>query len=190
MFQYSLKKFLKVTRFFINWNLLFLVEKFLSQQSYDMVLFSFHGLPEKYLKKHCGPGHCLIKANCCANFRVNAPDCYKAQCYETARCIAKLWQEKFQTPYTVAFQSRLGAGEWIKPYLEPEVESLANQGVKKLLVVCPSFVADCLETLEEVGLSIRQTFIDAGGETFTLVPCLNDDEHWVENIGKLLTADR
>ena len=103
--------------------------------------------------------------------------------------IADLWKQR-QLPFSVAFQSRLGAGEWIKPYLESEVEKLAKQGVKKLLVICPSFVSDCLETLEEVGMSIRQTFLDAGGETFTLVPCLNDDDLWVKNLAKLVSDEK
>ena len=91
-----------------------------------------------------------------------------------------------QFRYGVAFQSRLGRQEWIKPYLEPKVVELAKGGVKNLTVACPSFVSDCLETLEEVGLSIRETFLENGGASFQLVPCLNDAEVWVQSLSNEL----
>ena len=155
----------------------------------DTLLFSFHGLPEKYLTKECGPGHCLASDNCCESYRQKAPNCYRAQCLDGAKLIMQ--DERFANlKYEVAFQSRLGRDAWIKPYLEPQVINLAKSGTKNLVVACPSFVSDCLETLEEVGLSVKKTFLQNGGESFHLIPCLNDDPVWVDQLSKVLSNSK
>jgi ferrochelatase len=148
-------------------------------QGFDHLLLSFHGLPERHLHKLDRSGHCLKDADCC---RSASPEvlatCYRAQCLRSAEAFAaRLGLRPEQ--WSLAFQSRLGRAKWIEPYTEARLEQLARQGVKKLLVMCPAFVADCIETLEEIGDRGRQQFQRAGGETLQLIPCLNDHPSWV-----------
>lgn len=140
---------------------------------YDHVLFSFHGLPERQLKQ-CAPSgaHCLQKKGCCETLTDGNQNCYSAQSYHTARLIAN----ELNIPranYNVCFQSRLGKSEWIKPYTSETIARLAQSGKKRLLVFCPAFVADCLETIYEIGIEYRDAFIAAGGEELHLVNSLN-----------------
>lgn len=149
------------------------------QQGYDHLLFSFHGLPERHLRK-ADPtrSHCLMSTDCCERASAAKPTCYRAQCFATVRAFtqcAGVPAEKV----SVAFQSRLGRDPWLKPYTDFEFIRLAESGVKKLLVICPAFVSDCLETLEEVAMRGRETFLQAGGEEFTLIPCLNEHPQWL-----------
>lgn len=150
------------------------------RQGFDHLLLSFHGLPERHLHKLDPSGHCLKGADCC---RTASPEvlahCYRAQCLRSA----ELFAARAGLPagkWSVSFQSRLGRAKWIEPYTEARLEELARAGVKKLLVMCPAFVADCIETLEEIGQRGQEQFREAGGEELVLVPCLNDDPHWVE----------
>ncbi len=149
------------------------------EQDYDHLLLSFHGLPERHLTKLDPTGqHCFKDADCCKNASAEVlKTCYRAQCFSVARDFA----ERLGLPegkWSVAFQSRLGRAKWIEPYTEARLEALAQQGVKKLLVMCPAFVADCIETLEEIGDRGLEQFREAGGEELVLVPCLNDDPRW------------
>jgi ferrochelatase len=151
---------------------------------YDSLLFSFHGLPERHLKKSDPTGcHCLVQANCCGIPGPAHQTCYRAQCYRTVEAFVK---NAGVTRYSVAFQSRLGKEPWIQPYTDEELVRLARDGVRKLLVMCPAFVADCLETLEEIGMRGRQTFLDAGGTEFTLIPCLNDHPAWIDALEQMV----
>ncbi|MGH8450219.1 ferrochelatase [Pseudomonas sp.] len=155
------------------------------QQDYDHLLFSFHGLPERHLKK-LNPSHSFDGAtDCCANASPEVrATCYRGQCFSVARDFAArmgLPDDK----WSVAFQSRLGRAKWIEPYTEARLETLAQQGVKKLLVMCPAFVADCIETLEEIGDRGLEQFREAGGEELVLVPCLNDDPQWAAALNAL-----
>ncbi|WJN60620.1 ferrochelatase [Pseudomonas sp. SO81] len=150
------------------------------EQDFDHLLLSFHGLPERHLHKLDPSGHCLKGADCC---RTASPQvlahCYRAQCLRSA----ELFAERAGLPagkWSVSFQSRLGRAKWIEPYTETRLDELAKAGVKKLLVMCPAFVADCIETLEEIGDRGREQFQEAGGEQLVLVPCLNDHPQWVE----------
>jgi ferrochelatase len=152
---------------------------------YDHLLFSFHGLPERHLRKTDPTGiHCLATHNCCALENPAHPTCYRAQCFKTVSAFV----EKAGVPpelYSVAFQSRLGSDPWMQPFTDRELVRLARQGVKKLLVICPAFVADCLETLEEIAIRGAETFREAGGRELVLVPCLNENATWLnalENI--------
>ncbi|MFZ3152936.1 ferrochelatase [Pseudomonas sp.] len=149
------------------------------EQDFDHLLLSFHGLPERHLHKLDPSGHCLKGADCC---RTAAPEvlasCYRAQCLRSAELFAQRMGLKPEQ-WSVAFQSRLGRAKWIEPYTEARLDELAKQGVKKLLVMCPAFVADCIETLEEIGDRGREQFVEAGGESLQLVPCLNDHPSWV-----------
>ncbi|WP_422910031.1 ferrochelatase [Pseudomonas sp. MAC6] len=149
------------------------------EQEFDHLLLSFHGLPERHLHKLDATGHCLKGADCC---RSASPEvlasCYRAQCLRSAELFAERMGLKPEQ-WSVSFQSRLGRAKWIEPYTEARLDELAKQGVKKLLVMCPAFVADCIETLEEIGDRGREQFVEAGGESLQLVPCLNDHPSWV-----------
>jgi ferrochelatase len=149
------------------------------KQDFDHLLLSFHGLPERHLRKLDPAKHCLKAPDCChtAPPQVLAT-CYRAQCLRSAAAFAARMGLRPEQ-WSVSFQSRLGRDKWIEPYTESRLEALAGQGVKKLLVMCPAFVADCIETLEEIGDRGREQFQAAGGESLQLVPCLNDHPSWV-----------
>jgi ferrochelatase len=149
------------------------------QAGFDHLLLSFHGLPERHLHKLDPTGwQCLKGPDCCRNA---TPEllavCYRAQCLRSAELFAAQLGLKPEQ-WSVSFQSRLGRAKWIEPYTEARLHELAGQGVKKLLVMCPAFVADCIETLEEIGIRGREEFLAAGGEELLLVPCLNDHPAW------------
>jgi protoporphyrin/coproporphyrin ferrochelatase len=148
-------------------------------EHYDHVLFSFHGLPERHLRKSDTTGcHCLKVPNCCEIASPVHATCYRAQCFKTVKeFVVKAGVPKEK--YSIAFQSRLGRDPWMQPYADQEIERLARAGVKRLLVMCPAFVSDCLETIEEIGMRGRETFQSAGGENLTLIPCLNEHPAWL-----------
>jgi protoporphyrin/coproporphyrin ferrochelatase len=155
---------------------------------YDHVLFSYHGLPQRHLKKADITGkHCLHCENCCWVASVAHQTCYRHQVYTTTEMTAQLLGIP-AGKYGVSFQSRLGREEWIHPYTVDELVTLAQKGVKKLLVVCPAFVSDCLETLEEMGVEGKDIFIKAGGTSFTLIPCMNTNPGWVDTLATWVTA--
>jgi len=145
----------------------------------DHVLFSFHGLPERQIRKaDPSKSHCLSHATCCDALGDVNRNCYRAQCFATARSMASLMGVAPER-YTVSFQSRLGGDPWIKPYTDLLLREFPQKGVKRLVVFCPAFVADCLETLEEIGLRGRDSFLAAGGDAFAMVPSLNTHPRWV-----------
>ena len=148
----------------------------------DHVLFSFHGLPESQIIGADPYGSCL-KENCCDQPH---PHCYKAQCIKTADLIAEGLSLK-KADYTVTFQSRLGKEAWIGPSTDGTIKELGKKGVKKLLVFSPAFVADCLETLEELAIGEAENFKAAGGEELELVPSLNDGDSFVKLIKELVS---
>ncbi len=158
----------------------------LAREKPDHVLFSFHGLPERHVKAsdHSG-SHCLQSAGCCETIGPANRDCYRAQCHATARALAgRLGLAPGS--WSICFQSRLGRTPWIKPYTDVVLDELAKDGKKRLCVFCPAFVADCLETLEEIGIRAREQFVAAGGESLTLVPSLNASPAWVDALVALL----
>ena len=152
----------------------------------DHVLMSYHGLPERHMRKSDPSGqHCLASAGCCEVLSDVNRNCYRAQCFATSRGLAG----RLGLPsggYTVSFQSRLGRTPWVKPYTDVVLPELAQRGVRRLAVMCPAFVADCLETLEEVGLRAREQFLASGGESLTLVPSLNAHPAWVDAVLRLV----
>jgi len=175
--------------------------------AFDHLLFSFHGLPERQIKKisPSHASHCAFSSSCCETITEKNRQCYRAQCFATAHSIAQsITQANAQyanqdiaqdiaqniakkltlspTQYTVCFQSRLGRTPWIKPFTDELYRTLPAKGVKRLAVICPSFTADCLETLEEVAIRGKTDFIRHGGEDLTLVPSLNSSEGWVNAI--------
>jgi ferrochelatase len=153
---------------------------------YDHLLFSFHGIPERHLRKsdptRC---HCLKVENCCEVPSPAHATCYRAQCFKTVAAFtakAQIPKEKF----SVAFQSRLGRDLWLKPYTDLELEKFPARGVKKILVICPAFVSDCLETIEEIGIRGRETFLEAGGEDLKLIACMNEHPQWILALEKMI----
>jgi ferrochelatase len=154
------------------------------QGEYDHILFSYHGVPERHIYKgDITRQHCLKVANCCEVASPAHKYCYRHQCLVTTKLVTeRLGVPKYK--WTMTFQSRLGRDEWLKPYTAATLEELPKQGIKKLLVVCPAFVSDCLETLEEIAEEGKEIFLHAGGESFEMIPCLNVHPMWVGAMAK------
>lgn len=150
------------------------------EQDFDHLLLSFHGLPERHIRKLVKDRkHSLTASSSAGVSDETLAVCYRSQCQRSA----ELFAERAGLPagkWSVSFQSRLGKDKWIEPYTEARLDELGKAGVKKLLVMCPAFVADCIETLEEIGQRGLEQFQEAGGEELVLVPCLNDHPQWVE----------
>lgn len=148
-------------------------------QDYDHLVFSYHGLPETHITKLDKSGsHCLQQDNCCQIPHPAHKTCYRHQVMRTTECFAS----RANLPadrYSVAFQSRLGRAKWLGPNTEDRLTELAQSGAKNVLVICPAFVTDCLETLEEIAIRGEEVFQEAGGESLTLIPCMNDHPAWV-----------
>lgn len=153
----------------------------------DHILFSFHSVPEDHVTLcDLSGSHCLKKDGCCDSIGPVNRHCYRAQCMATARALAKglNLDDDF---WSVSFQSRLGRKPWLQPYTDHVVPDLAkNRGKKRLAVLCPAFVADCLETLEEIGIRADEDFKEAGGETLQLISCVNAAPEWVDGFVKLV----
>ncbi len=148
-------------------------------RKFDHLLFSFHGVPERQIRKSDPTSrHCLNSQDCCQTPSSALDTCYRAQCFKTVSAFVRSSGLPADR-YSVSFQSRLGRHPWLTPYTDHELPKLAARGIKKLLVICPSFVSDCLETLEEIGIRGRESFREAGGEELTLVPCLNEHPSWL-----------
>lgn len=152
---------------------------------YDHILFSFHGLPQRQLRKADNCNHCLKVDNCCGTISQVNQFCYSAQCHATTRAIAEELGLD-ESRYTTTFQSRLGPEAWAQPYTSAVIEEQAEHGSKKLLVFSPAFVADCLETLIEISREYQEEFEEMGGEKIDLVPSLNDDPRWMDVIVDLV----
>lgn len=162
------------------------ISKSLEGKTWDKLLISFHGLPKSHLSKKVNSSVCSYNDQCCDKITSQNQDCYRAQCFETARLIAsKLGLNKNQ--YDVGFQSRLTRG-WVEPFTDKIIDNYKNTKVKKLAIVCPSFVSDCLETLEEISIGERTRFLNNGGEEFHYVPCVNDDEKWVSGLAEIIQS--
>lgn len=161
-------------------------ESFL-KRDYDHLLFSYHGIPERHLRKSDTTGcHCLKVENCCEVPSPAHATCYRAQCFATTAAFVKLASIP-KEKYSVSFQSRLGKDPWLKPYTDYELVRLAQEGKKRMLVICPAFVSDCLETIEEIGMRGCEDFLKASGKEFTRIPCLNEHPAWIavlENMAK------
>jgi ferrochelatase len=151
------------------------------QKDYDHILFSFHGVPGRHIRKSDTTGnHCLKVKNCCNISSVAHQTCYRHQVLETTRLVS----QELNIPankFSISFQSRLGKG-WLEPFTDIRLEEMPKEGIKNLLVVCPAFVSDCLETLEEIAMRGKESFIKAGGENYQMIPCLNTNPFWVETI--------
>ncbi len=157
------------------------------EKEYDHLLFSYHGIPERHIKKSDITGcHCLQNKNCC---EVDSPAhnfCYRHQVITTTNLVTGALNIPVNK-YSIAFQSRLGKG-WLTPFTDIRLEQLPAEGIKKLLIICPAFVSDCLETLEEIAVRGKDIFIKAGGESFEMIPCLNTNALWVQAINRYITS--
>lgn len=158
----------------------------MNPDSYDHIVFSFHGLPERQIRKADSFSHCL-QEHCCDTLSEKNAFCYRAQCFQTARAIVdKLGLPKER--YTVSFQSRLGRDPWVRPYSDDVIRDRAKRGDKRLLFFAPAFVSDCLETIHEIGVEYDELFHEVGGEKVDLVPSLNDDPSWYEALKSIAVS--
>ena len=152
----------------------------------DHVLFSYHGLPEKHVRKSDPSGEwCLAAPSCCDRMTNVNRYCYRAQCFATTRGLASEL-ELSDGSFSTTFQSRLAGQKWIEPYTDKELPRLYERGVRRLAVLTPSFIADCLETIEEIGIRGRRQWREAGGEDLLLVPCVNSNPVWVSAVADLV----
>jgi len=161
------------------------IKEYLSDKEYDHILFSYHGVPERHIRKSdITKSHCKIDGSCCNTQSAAHNYCYRHQCYQTTKnVIAELGLD--ENDVTTTFQSRLGVDPWLQPYTDRTIIKKAEKdGIKKLAIVTPAFVSDCLETLEEIAMEGKEEFIEAGGDEFYTVPCLNDNEEWVDALTK------
>lgn len=158
------------------------IKSSLATYDYDHLLFSYHGLPERHIRKtDITKSHCKIDGSCCNTPSPAHAFCYRHQCYETTKLVTEVLgipKEK----YSVTFQSRLAGDKWLEPYTDVEINKMPAKGIKKLAVVTPAFVADCLETLEEIAMRAKEEFEEHGGEEFLAVPCLNDGDDWCKTV--------
>ena len=152
----------------------------------DHVLLSYHGLPESQILAADATGeHCLQRSDCCDAISSANPGCYRAQCHATSRALAGALDLKSDM-WSTAFQSRLGRRPWIQPYATELLPVLTKRGARRLAVLCPAFVADCLETLEEIAIRMREHWLELGGEDLLLVPCPNAHPTWVAALAELI----
>ena len=158
--------------------------RYLDGESFDHVLFSYHGLPERQIRKGDPHHHCL-RDGCCDAVGPRNRLCYRAQCFETSRLLAQALGLA-DDQWSVCFQSRLGRDPWLQPYTEEVVKQLPAQGKKRVLAYSPAFVADCLETTIEIGEEYREVFMKAGGERWQLVESLNVDPRWVKTLHAMI----
>jgi ferrochelatase len=159
------------------------------KKSYDHLVFSYHGLPESHLiKADPTSSHCMKNADCCQHPSQAHSTCYRHQVLRTTAAFVES-TGICKDQYSVAFQSRLGRQKWLEPSTESTIKELAVQGKKRVLVICPAFVTDCLETLEEIAIRGNEVFQEAGGELLTLVPCMNTHPAWVETLAKWINSD-
>lgn len=157
-------------------------------ENFDALQFSYHGVPERHLYKTDPTKTCNLNDCCSRDKNPSHQFCYRHQCFKTTEMVL----EKLGLPREkaiISFQSRLGKDKWIEPYTDETLMNLPKKGVKNLAIVCPAFVSDCLETLEEISVEGKEHFLHAGGETFHYIPCLNDEDRWVEVV-KTLCEER
>ncbi len=160
------------------------IKNHLKEFDYDHLLFSYHGIPKRHIRKtDITKGHCTIDSKCCVTSSPAHEFCYRHQCYETTRQVVEylgIPNDKFSQ----TFQSRLAGDKWLTPYTDVEINKMPSKGIKKLAVVTPAFVSDCLETLEEIAMEADEQFKHHGGEQFKAIPCLNDEDAWCETVAK------
>jgi len=151
----------------------------LQGKNWEHLLFSYHGVPERHIRKSdITKSHCNINDECCVTASKAHEFCYRHQCYETTRLVAEYLELKEGT-FSTSFQSRLGVDPWLQPYTDRTVANFAKSGLKQLAIATPAFVSDCLETLEEIGMEAAEDFEEKGGDHLQVLPCINDREEWI-----------
>ena len=154
------------------------IEEKIKDLDFEKLVFSYHGVPERHIRKSdVTKSHCKIDGTCCKTASAAHQFCYRHQCYETTRQVAEKLNLKEDTYFT-SFQSRLGFDPWLQPYTDRTIERFGKEGIKKMAIVTPAFVSDCLETLEEIAMEGEEIFHEMGGKEFTTIPCLNDRDDW------------
>lgn len=160
------------------------ISRHLEGENYEHLLFSYHGVPERHIRKSdITKSHCKIDGSCCETPSPAHEFCYRHQCKEVTRLVAEKLGFAAGT-YSTSFQSRLGFDPWLLPYTDRTIERLGKQGIKNMAIVTPAFVSDCLETLEEIAMEGEEIFHEMGGKDFTTIPCLNADQPWVDLLAK------
>ena len=155
------------------------IQEDLKDKKWEHLLFSYHGIPERHIRKSdITKSHCKIDKSCCQTTSEAHQYCYRHQCYETTRQVAEYLELKEGT-YSTSFQSRLGVDPWLQPYTDQTVARFAKKGIKNMAIVTPAFVSDCLETLEEIGMEAAEDFEEKGGEELHVIPCINSRTDWV-----------
>ncbi len=153
------------------------------EAGFDKVLFSYHGIPKRHVKRSdCTGQHCLNTPDCCNTASPAHEFCYKHQAVRTTQALTSSLGIQ---NYEITFQSRLGGG-WLTPFTDVALKNLPKKGIKRLAIICPAFVSDCLETLEEIAQEGKEIFLEAGGESFTYIPCLNDSPVWIAALQSLI----
>ena len=156
------------------------IKKHLDTFDYDHLLFSYHGIPKRHIRKtDITKSHCAIDGSCCSTLSPAHEFCYRHQCYETTKQVVKLLGIP-EGKYSQTFQSRLAGDKWLTPYTDVEINKMPEKGIKKLAVVTPAFVSDCLETLEEIAMEANHQFKENGGSEFMAIPCMNDNDEWCD----------
>ena len=160
------------------------IAKHLEGKDYEHLLFSYHGVPERHIRKSdITKSHCKIDGSCCATASPSHEFCYRHQCKDVTRLVGEYLRLEEGT-YSTSFQSRLGFDPWLRPYTDRTIERFGKEGTKKMAIVTPAFVSDCLETLEEIAMEGEEIFHEVGGKEFTTIPCLNDNDEWVALLAK------
>ncbi|MGS2741331.1 ferrochelatase [Sinomicrobium sp. M5D2P17] len=160
------------------------IEEALQGKEWEHLLFSYHGVPERHIRKSdVTKSHCKIDGKCCHTPSPAHQFCYRHQCYETTKQVASYLGLK-EGAYSTSFQSRLGKDPWLQPFTDKTVAAFAENGTRKMAIATPAFVSDCLETLEEIGMEAKEDFLEKGGEEFHVVPCINDREDWVKVLAR------
>jgi len=160
------------------------IAKHLEGKDYEHLLFSYHGVPERHIRKSdITKSHCKIDGSCCATASPAHEFCYRHQCKDVTRLVGEYLRLEEGT-YSTSFQSRLGFDPWLRPYTDRTIERFGKEGTKKMAIVTPAFVSDCLETLEEIAMEGEEIFHEVGGKEFTTIPCLNDNDEWVALLAK------
>lgn len=163
------------------------IREHLNGFEYDHILFSYHGIPERHIyKSDTTQSHCKIDGSCCETPSEAHKTCYRHQCFETTKGIVKELGLQ-EGSYSNSFQSRLLKDPWLQPYTDFELEKFPGEGKKKLAVITPAFVADCLETLEEIAMEGKKDFMEAGGTDYKHIPCMNDNDNWVNVMVQWIT---
>ena len=161
------------------------IEPFIEEENYDKVIFSYHGIPKRQARKTDLTGnHCFSSVDCCEKECPGSEDCYRAHTVQATNKVVKELGLKNEE-WEIAYQSRIGPG-WLTPFTDKRLAEMPDQGIKSVAILCPSFVSDCLETLEEIDIRGRDTFINAGGENMTYIPCLNESENTIDLLESLV----